>query len=163
LPWHIWQRLKTSLAHKAPSARSQSVTFDPGNIEFYRQTRRAFLALADDQMSIALFLQPVIGVDGRPLSAEEKASWWYPSLKDRLRNRILFYEGARRILADLKAKDQSIGHRCIGDLSHSLTGVSEPVYSDSGHLLPKGNQVVAAHMLDQLVRCGLLKVMGAGH
>jgi hypothetical protein len=47
------------------------------------------------------------------------------------------------------------GH--VADLSHSLSGVSEAVYADSGHLLPKGNEIVASHMLDQLVLCGLLR------
>jgi hypothetical protein len=133
-------------------------------IEYYRINHRAFLALADDQLSVALFLQPLIGVDDRPLSAEEKASWWYPKLDIEidywdvlLENRIVFYEHARRILAELKAEDYSSGHHCIGDLSHSLNGVSEAVYADTGHLLPKGNEIVAARMLDQLVMCGLLR------
>jgi hypothetical protein len=119
--------------------------------------RRAFLALADDKMSVALFLQPVVGTDDRTLSAEEKASSWYPKLDEALGNRVPFYEHARHILADLKARDQGNGHHCIADLSHSLKGVSEPVYADTGHLLPKGNEVVAAHILDQLVLCGLLR------
>jgi hypothetical protein len=130
-------------------------------IEYYRINHRAFLALADDQLSVALFLQPLVGADDRTLSAEEKASWWYPKLDMLLENRIAFYEHARRILADLKAEDYSTGHHCIADLSHSLNGVSEAVYADTGHLLPKGNEIVAARMLDQLVMCGLLRVRTA--
>jgi hypothetical protein len=124
-------------------------------IENYSRNRRAFLALADDQLSVALFLQPLVGTDQRTLSAEEKASWWYP--KFGLGNRIPFYEHARQILEDLKERNQDHGRYCIADLSHSLKGVSEAVYADSGHLLPRGNEVVAAHMLDELVSCGLLR------
>ena len=131
--------------------------FDPRNMELYRQTRREFLALADDELSVALFLQPLVGTDDRALSAEEKASWWWPRLDEALGNRIPFYEHARHILADLKGRDQGNGHHCIADLSHSFIGVSEAVYADSGHLLPKGNEIVASHMLDQLVLCGLLR------
>jgi hypothetical protein len=122
----------------------------------YSRNRRAFLALADDQLSVALFLQPLVGTDDRTLSAEEKASWWYPRLDGLLENRIPFYEHARHILEDLKERGHSNGHQCIADLSHSLKGVPEAVYADSGHLLPKGNEVVAAHILDQLVLCGIL-------
>jgi hypothetical protein len=153
LPLRVFNKLRS----KAVNVHSSSTPFEPRSVEFYDINRRAFLALADNQLSVALFLQPVVGVDDRALSAEEKASWWYPSLNDRLGNRVLFYEGARRILAELKVRDQGKGHQCIADLSHSLKGVSEPVYADTGHLLPKGNEVVAAHILDQLVLCGLLR------
>jgi hypothetical protein len=99
----------------------------------------------------------LVGTDERTLSAEEKASWWYPQLDIWLGNRIPFYEHARQILEDLKERNQDNGHYCIADLSHSLKGVSEAVYADDGHLLPIGNEVVAAHMLDKLVSCGLLR------
>ena len=153
LPWRVFNKLRS----KADSVHSSSTPFDPRNIEFYDINRRAFLALADDHLSVALFLQPMVGVDDRPLSAEEQASWWYPKLDEAMRNRVPFYEHARHILADLKVRDQGNGHHCIADLSHSLKGVSEPVYADTAHLLPKGNEVVAAHILDQLVLCGLLR------
>jgi hypothetical protein len=135
-----------------------STPFDPLTVEFYRRNHRAFLALADDQLSVALFLQPLVGTDDRTLSSEEKASWWYPRLDELLsENRIPFYEHVRPILADLKGIKGSERH-CIADLSHSLKDIPEPVYADSGHLLPKGNEIVAAHMLDQLVLCGLSAV-----
>ena len=139
------------------STLSVDPPFDPRDTKLYRQSRRAFLALADDELSVALFLQPLVGTDDRPMSAEEKASWWWPRLNEALGNRIPFYENARHILADLKGKNQGNSHYCIGDLSHSLTGVSETVYADTGHLLPKGNEIVASHILNQLVLCGLLR------
>jgi hypothetical protein len=142
---------------RADIVHSLSVPFDPRNIEFYDINRRAFLALADNQLSVALFLQPLVGVDDRMLSAEEKASWWYPTHDRVLRNRVPFYERARQILAHLKASEEGGGYHCIADLSHSLKGVFEPVYADTGHLLPKGNEVVAAQILDQLVLCGLIR------
>jgi len=142
----------------AGESTSLSTPFDPLIVEFYRRNHRAFLALADDQLSVALFLQPLVGTDDRTLSSEEKASWWYPRINEFLsENRIPFYERVRPILADFKGIDQGSGRHCIADLSHSLKGVPEPVYVDSGHLLPKGNEIVATHMLDQLVLCGLLR------
>jgi hypothetical protein len=153
LPWRVFRKLSST----ADAVQSTSAPFDPRSIEYYRNNHRAFLAVADDQLSVALFLQPVVGTDDRMLSADEKASWWYPGLDKKLRNRIPFYEGARHILADLKERAHGNGHVCIADLSHSLKGVSETVYADSGHLLPKGNEIVAAHILDELVSCGLLR------
>jgi hypothetical protein len=151
LPWRVVEKLRP----KADSSYS-STPFDARSLEFYNVNRRAFLALGDDQLSVALFLQPIAGVDDRTMSNEEKASWWYPSLDEQLKSRIPFYKGARHILADLKSRDQGNRHSCIADLSRSLEGVADPVYADTGHLLPKGNEVVASHILDELVSCGLL-------
>jgi hypothetical protein len=142
------RRLFDKLRSKPNTARSISTSGDPPNVKFYDINRRAFLALADDQLSVALFLQPLFGVDGRTLSAEEKSS---------LGNRVLFYERARQVIADLKARDEDSRHHCVADLSDSLKGVSEPVYVDDEHLLPKGNEVVAAHILDRLILCGFLR------
>jgi hypothetical protein len=157
LPSRVFRKFWLKNDRAADPLYFVSTPFDPRNIEFFDLNRRAFLALADEHLSIALFLQPVVGADDRTLSAKEKASWWYPTLKEKLKTRIPFYERARRILADLKAKNQNPDHSCIADLSDSLRDVAEPVYADSGHLLPKGNEVVAAHLLDQLVLCGLLR------
>jgi hypothetical protein len=162
LPWRKFRKLFCR-SYNAPHWFSdngdlkQAAPFDPSTMGFYRRIRQAFLALTDDELSVALFLQPLVGVDDRMLSSEEKASWWYPQRNFLFDNRIPFYEHARRILADLKEVDQGNRHQCIADLSHSLKGVTEPVYADSGHLLPKGNEIVAAQMLDELVMCGLLR------
>src|SRR5262245_66041101 len=91
------------LSYKPDAIKSEFVSkpLDPRVIENYSRNRRAFLALADDQLSVALFLQPLVGTDDRTLSAEEKASWWYPQLDVSLGNRVPFYEHARQILEDL--------------------------------------------------------------
>jgi hypothetical protein len=153
------RRLVDRFRSRADIVRWSPTPFDPRNIDFYEINRRAFLALADDHLSVALFLQPLVGIDDRTLSAEEKASWWYPThYTDRvLQNRIPFYERARQILARLKARGESSGHQCIADLSLSLKGVYEPVYADTGHLLPRGNEVVASQILDNLVMCGIFR------
>ena len=144
----LLRRLFDKLRSKPNTAPPMSNSLDPPNVKFYDINRRAFLALADDQLSVALFLQPLFGVDGRTLSAQEKSS---------LGNRVLFYERARQVIADLKARDEDSRHHCIADLSDSLKGVSERVYVDDEHLLPNGNEVVATHILDRLILCGLLR------
>jgi lysophospholipase L1-like esterase len=154
LPWRVFKKL--TYVEGAPHTVSP---FDPRSLEYYRINHQAFLALADDQLSVAIFLQPLVGVDGRELSNEEKTSWWYrlPQFDDKLRARVPFYEGARSVLADLKERAHNNIHVCIADISRSVNGINEPIYADSGHLLPKGNEVVASHILDRLVSCGLLQ------
>ena len=61
------------------------------------------------------------------------------------------------MLADLKEEEHGKSRACIADLSGSLKGVSETVYADSGHLLPTGNKIVAARILDELLSCGFLE------
>jgi lysophospholipase L1-like esterase len=155
LPWRAIGKLTVNPTDARPIIPR---SLDPRSIEYYRNNHQAFLRLADDELSVALFLQPLVGVDDRESSNEEKASWWHsrPQFDERLRQRILFYEGARRVLEGLKAKTRDNNHICIADLSRSVSGVAETIYADGGHLLPKGNQIVAGHILDELVSCGLL-------
>jgi hypothetical protein len=154
LPWRVFRKI-TLGSDPGPSI----IPFDPRSIEYYRNNHLAFLRLADDKLSIAVFLQPVVGVDDRELSNEEKASQWHrsPRFGDLMRKRRSFYEGTRRVLASLKDRYHDKNHICIADLSHSVQGVTESIYTDTGHLMPKGNEVVAAHILNELVSCGLLQ------
>ena len=57
---------------------------------------------------------------------------------------------SRHIMAHLRARDQGDGHLCIADLSHSLKGVSEAVYADTGEIIK-----CSCATLDELVLCGL--------
>jgi hypothetical protein len=152
LPW----RVLPGPASNDDVSRSASDSFDSDLIEFYLENRRAFVALADDQLAVAVFLQPLVGTDDRALSDHERASWWFPELDWELGNRIPFYQGARRVLADLKERSRGRRQVCITDLSDSFKGVTEPVYADTGHLLPTGNRIVASRMLDELAACGLV-------
>ncbi|HSQ20393.1 MAG TPA: SGNH/GDSL hydrolase family protein, partial [Blastocatellia bacterium] len=77
LPWRMLGKFSATDGVNV----SSPLSFDPRSIEYYRDNHRAFLALADEQLSVALFLQPLAGT-ARELSEEEKASWWYPRLRD---------------------------------------------------------------------------------
>src|SRR5262249_45616551 len=47
-----------------PDPNEVPVTFDPSSVELYRQSRRLFVALAEQQsFHIAIFLQPLVGVE----------------------------------------------------------------------------------------------------
>lgn len=131
-------------------------SYDTRLVGYYRDIHRAFVALADDRLAVGVFLQPLAGVDGRALSAEDKASWWYPDFEREIVYRAPFYDDARRVLAGLKQKSRGERQVCIADVSDSFSGVKETVYADTGHLLPSGNRIVALRMLHELVSCGLL-------
>lgn len=153
LPWRAFRSLSLNGEH----SESSPAPFDPRTIEYYRINHQAFLAIADDKLSVAIFLQPLVGIDNRELSAEERNSWWYPQIATELVNRSKFYNGAHRVIADLKERSGGKNNLCVADLSQTFNGVIETVYADSGHLTPSGNQIVAAQMLKELVSCGILR------
>lgn len=137
-------------------ADDRSESYDPRLMDFYRENHRALVALADDRLAVALFLQPLVGTDDRALSEEEKASWWYSEFEWEMGNRVPFYRDARRVLAELKEKNRGKQQVCVADLSDSLRSVTETVYADTGHLFPNGNRIVASRMLDELAACGFV-------
>lgn len=151
LPWRLLRK---------PASRAEidrrAETYDADLVAYYRQIHRAFLALADDRLAVAVFLQPLAGVDDRPLSEDEKKAWWHDELEWELDNRSSFYDDARDVLAELKQASHGRRQICIADVSDSFKGVSEPVYADTGHLLPVGNKIVASRILNELTSCGLM-------
>ena len=152
LPWRILQNLQNS----DEDDEDESEPYDARLVEYYREIHRAFVSLADDRLAVAIFLQPLAGVDGRALSAEEKKAWWYSELEWEIGHRAPFYNDARRVLADLKQRSHDERQVCIADLSDSFSGVTETVYADTGHLLPNGNKIVASRMLHELASCALV-------
>jgi hypothetical protein len=151
LPWRLLQ-------DPAPSedVERRSGEYDSRLAEYYRENHRAFVALADDKLAVAVFLQPLVGTDDRALSDEEKAAWWSDELEWEMGNRKPFYQDARRVLADLKARSRGERQTCIADLSDTFRNVTATVYADTGHLIPAGNRIVAARILDELASCGLV-------
>jgi len=151
LPWRLLQNLKED-----EDADDRSESYDPRLIDFYRENHRALVALADDRLAVAVFLQPLVGTDDRALSDEEKASWWYSEFEWEMGNRVPFYRDAQRVLAELKEKNRGNRQVCVADLSDSLKSVTETVYADTGHLFPNGNRIVASRVLAELASCGFV-------
>jgi hypothetical protein len=151
LPWRILRKTKSD-----EDADDRSESYDPRLIDFYRENHRALVALADDRLAVAVFLQPLAGTDDKALSEEEKAAWWYPEFEWEMGNRVPFYRDARRVLAEIKEKNRGNRQVCIADLSDSLRSVTETVYADTGHLFPNGNRIVASRLLDELASCGFV-------
>jgi hypothetical protein len=151
LPWRLLRKQTEN-----EDVEDRSVEYDSRLVEYYREDHRAFLALADDRLAVAVFLQPLVGTDDRAPSGEENASWWYTDLAWEIGNRAPFYKDARRVLAELKETSRGNRQVCIADVSDTFRGVTETVYADTGHLFPNGNRIVASRMLDELAACGLV-------
>src|SRR5262249_50192430 len=64
LLWRVARKLSPDIE------TANSPSFDLRVVEYYRLNRRAFIALVDNQLSVALFLQPLVGTDDRELSDE---------------------------------------------------------------------------------------------
>jgi hypothetical protein len=131
---------------KVPQYHAQSVAMYVENIE-----RMILLSKLYD-FKIGIFLQPIMGVDNKQLTPEEKES--FNSIND-LKVRQHFYADARSALAILKKK--YAGQACIEDLSLSFNNSRETIYVDSGHLLVKGNQIIAQNIAAYLTKFNYLK------
>lgn len=118
-----------------------------------RNLRSLIGAMAHNDVKIAVFLQPIMGVDGKPLTTEEQA---YERTITDGEGRRRFYGEARALFERMKREQERRGNVCVDDLSRTLARTSETVYADSGHLNGRGNDIVAAAIDASLARCELL-------
>jgi hypothetical protein len=145
-----------------PKAVAIRPEYSVRSADFYLENREDMLFLAQQRgFRFASFLQPVAGVDGKTYTAAEIEAQHH--MADRQDNetahseRTVFYDSLRPSLAAFAAKNDVPGRICISDISaNTFNNVKETVYSDSGHLLPNGNEIVAEKIFSELQRCGLL-------
>lgn len=130
---------------------------------FYLENRRTMLSLVRQRgYRFASLLQPVAGVDGKvytPLEIDYQRHMADRQDNDTARSeRTVFYDALRPQLAAFAAQNEEPGRICISDISaNTFPQIKETVYSDSGHLLPNGNEIVAKKVFGELKRCNLLK------
>lgn len=128
---------------------ARPVPLHPKTVEVYRRNLESILVLARHLgIRIGIFLQPLIGIDGKIYPIEE-AKWlantaWV----------VAFYEEARSAFREMN--DHFGGGACIADVSRTFEGHSERLYEDRGHLLGVGNDLIARRLLRELRFCGLL-------
>ncbi len=102
-----------------------------------------------NKFRIALFLQPILGVAGEHLDAKRVST-----IKD-FSVRGAFYNDARKMITELQREKGAQGKVCVEDLSQELRDFSD-VFADSGHLNPKGNEIIAGKIGRALKKWGLL-------
>ncbi len=101
---------------------------------------------------IAFLLQPAMSTDNKPLAAVEKEVFNSLSASE-IKLRALYWDGARRMLAERAAQAGGDARFCFADVSRPFEGVQERVWDDTRHLLGAGNRIVAGQILDRLRAC----------
>jgi lysophospholipase L1-like esterase len=137
--------------HAAPVA-----PYDRRVIDAYERNLRGVVAISRAHgIKVMLALQPALGIDDKPLTAEERTNLdTLPS--GELSQRRAFYEDARRLFQRLGEDHASISGVCVGDLSRAFSGTSTRVYSSTVHLNVTGNDLIAEALMRHLRRCGLV-------
>lgn len=162
---HLIQRI-TDRFHWSEDAAPHNQGFQRDSsvaaARFYIESReRMFFIARQKKFRFASFLQPIMLIDGKPYTAAEKvyAGRLAPQMANDVvgRQREVFYQTVRPLLEEFASKNEASGVSCVADISTtSFAGVSDTVYTDSGHLLANGNELVAQRILGELKRCNLL-------
>lgn len=132
--------------HEFPEYNARSVAIYGDNLE------RIIGAAQFHGFGITIFLQPILGIDGKILSKSEER--FLESTPVALRR--AFYRDARVLFNRLSEKYVLDSNICVSDLSGVFAGKAESVYADTGHLFPAGNSIVAQAMTRRLSACGIL-------
>ena len=102
------------------------------------------------KFNLSIFLQPLLGVN-------EKVWTDYHHLTINPNTFFLrkeFYHQARIMFNELSNKYENDKNICIKDLSlNTFNNINFRVYEDSGHLLGKGNEIVAKRISNILKDC----------
>lgn len=148
IPQPAIQTASTMLSEKEPSpeALAKAAQIHIDNVE-----RMALLA-RQGGYGFAHFLQPLAEVDGKPHTTHELRQL---EGQTRYRGQITgFYQQVRPLTIELARR---LPGACIRDIStEAFAGVTETVYSDTGHLNEAGNEMVVAVILHRLAGCGLI-------
>lgn len=127
--------------------------YNPSSITRYRENLENILLIAEKHSAgVALFLQPIIGVDDKPYTPEELST----PISD-MKTRKLFYADASAMFSNLKKRYFRPGSTCIEDMSKIFDHTRETVYADSGHIQRRGNEIVARKIVQKLQTCQLVE------
>ena len=103
-----------------------------------------------NNFKIAILLQPILGV-----SDELENQYGHLELDSKVISyREDFYNKVRITLNNLNDKYKNNENICIKDISQNIfKNITSGVYEDSGHLLGKGNEIVAKKVYAHLSSC----------
>ena len=153
--WMLRSPYRQIVQRLAPASPKPQLKYDSARLGIYERNLTSILSFADQNgIRIALFLQPIMWIDGRTPTQDEARLAETDS--DSIPVRQAFYAEARPMFDRLRQRYQRAGLVCIEDLSQVLRDTPDQVYINSGHLLGRGNQVVADEMVKRLAACGVL-------
>ena len=119
--------------------------------DYYKKNLESMILLSNTyKFNLSIFLQPLLGVN-------EKVWTDYHHLTINPNTFFLrkeFYHQARIMFNELSNKYENDKNICIEDLSlNTFNNINFRVYEDSGHLLGKGNEIVAKRISNILKDC----------
>jgi len=119
--------------------------------DYYKKNLESMILLSNTyKFNLSIFLQPLLGIN-------EELQSDYNHLKinpNTFSFRKEFYDEARIMFNELSYKYVNDKNICIKDLSlNTFNNINFRVYEDSGHLLEKGNELVAKAIYKNLVSC----------
>ncbi len=121
----------------------------------YKRNLELMVEAAKGRFKIAVFLQPMLGVDGKVHTNTEDAS--YMNLTRKRKLELMYFYTKARIAFEQLAKDRSSENALIKDISYGVFGDRVgSVYTDEGHLNASGNQAVAEAIAKEVIKKGFL-------
>ena len=126
--------------------------FSEKGVEYFEKNIRDSIALArGNNIKVALFLQPILGVGGKsPVGPELD---WVRLNEKEIENRNLFYKKTRPMFKKISDSYPTMNEVCVNDLSSSMKNQKTRVFMDSGHVNSQGNSIIAQNILDSLIGC----------
>jgi hypothetical protein len=159
---HIPLRAVNSLFTQSQGAEqrhagSRKVPFSMESVERYTNNIEilTMINLLDGVQS-AWFMQPLVGLGNKPPSKfREKA--FLELEKNVVEQRRQFYKSTYPKMAVLTKKYSGGLPLCAASLIDVFDGNPDTLYEDSGHLLGKGNKIVAERIGEEMARCGIIE------
>ncbi|MBK47446.1 MAG: hypothetical protein CMI94_00265 [Pelagibacteraceae bacterium] len=127
------------------------IDFDSYISKYYKKNIETMIQLSNsNNFKIAILLQPILGV-----SDELENQYGHLELDSKVISyREDFYNKVRITLNNLNDKYKNNENICIKDISQNIfKNITSRVYEDSGHLLGKGNEIVAKKVYAHLSSC----------
>lgn len=140
----------------SPNLPKPQYKYDLTRVRRYEEDLTDVLDVADQKgIRVALFLQPIMWIDGHVPTTEERRVAAVDAQSIAVRQ--AFYADARQMFVRLREQHQRPARVCIEDISQILKDTPETIYADSGHLLERGNTIVADEIVKRLASCGVLR------
>lgn len=133
-------------------------TLHPGAAAMYaRNLERIIDCSRREKFKLALFLQPLLGADRKPLSPDERVLLGQARGLYDFMLRVPFYKEAERTFEGLARRHRGGDGVCAASLTSAFRHTSDTVYVDRfGHINQQGNLIVATEMARRLQACRLL-------
>lgn len=148
--------MKLNLSLTSPSVADQW-QINARTVEVYKENHAVMAALARLRgFRLALFLQPVMGIDGKPYTDEERRIFEAVMTGPALEMRRQLFEGLASSLREMAFENRDHPALCIADIRDVFAGVKDRLYVDTIHVTGAGNARVAARIKRELKGCGLL-------